>query len=188
MPNLLKIRLSLKGRPIRSYTFNKKDVSIGRDPGSDIFLDNAGISRQHARIERTPGGYVVEDLGSANGTFINDSQVQKEFVGHDDVVQIGKFTLWVGVESDRRERSLLNQQMNPGVFEGTTVLDPESLLEMQKKARSDDDPVPAPAPAPKPSTTSAKKAISGIVYLSSVGAAFVLGTFFGIAAVLFFRG
>ena len=186
MPNLLKIRLSLKGRPIRSYTFNKKDVSIGRDPGSDIFLDNAGISRQHARIERTPGGYVVEDLGSANGTFINDSQVQKEFVGHDDVVQIGKFTLWIGVESDRRARSLRTQQMNPGGFEGTTVLDPEALLEMKKTAHSDD--APASVPAPRPSAGSMRKTISGIVYLSSVGAAFVLGTFFGIAAVLFFRG
>jgi predicted component of type VI protein secretion system len=189
MPNLLKVRLSLKGRPIRSYTFNKKEVTIGRDPGSDIFLDNAGISRQHARIERTPGGYVLEDLGSANGTFLNESQISRDFVGHDDVVQIGKFALWVGVESDRRERSLLQKSANPGVFEGTTVLDPDSLMQMQKKARSDapeETPAP-PRPAPK-SPPKSSSSISGVTYLTSVGAAFVLGTFLGIAAVLFFRG
>ena len=90
MPNLLRVRLSLKGRPIKTYTFDQKDVSIGRDPESDICLDNAGISRLHARIERTAGGYVIEDLGSANGTYLNEQPVRREFIGHDDVVQIGK--------------------------------------------------------------------------------------------------
>ncbi|MEZ5066643.1 MAG: FHA domain-containing protein [bacterium] len=186
MPNLLKIRLSLKGRPIRSYTFNKKEVTIGRDPASDIFLDNAGISRSHARIERTAGGYQIEDLGSANGTYLNENAVQRDFVGHDDVVQIGKFALWIGVESDRREQSLLSGNANPGVFEGTTVLDPESLMQMQKKAKSGDS--ESPSSGRELPRVPAKKGISGVVYLASVGCAFVLGTFFGIAAVLFFRG
>lgn len=180
MPNLLKVRLSLKGRPIRSFTFNQKDVSIGRDPGSDIFLDNAGISRLHARIERTPGGYRLEDLGSANGTFLNEAQIRKEFVGHDDVVQIGKFSLWIGVETDRREQSLLSKSANPGVFEGTTVLDPDSLLQMQKKSKED-----AAADA---ANAASKSTITGVVYLSSVGAAFVLGVALGVASMMFFGG
>ena len=137
MPNLLRVRLSLKGRPIRSFTFDKKDVSIGRDPTCDICLDNAGISRQHARIERTPGGYVVEDMGSANGTFLNDQPVRREFVGHDDVVQIGKFALWVGVETDRREKGSGDGLNTPAAYEGTVVLDPDALLEMQRKSRTD---------------------------------------------------
>ena len=145
MPNLLRVRLSLKGRPIRSFTFDKKDVSIGRDPTCDICLDNAGISRQHARIERTPGGYVVEDMGSANGTFLNDQPVRREFVGHDDVVQIGKFALWVGVETDRREKGLGDGLSTPAAYEGTVVLDPESLLEMQRKSRTESPALAAPA-------------------------------------------
>lgn len=181
MPNLLKVRLSLKGRPIRSFTFNKKDVSIGRDPDSDIFLDNAGISRLHARIERTPGGYRLEDLGSANGTYLNEAQVRKEFVGHDDVVQIGKFSLWIGVETDRREQSLLNKSANPGVFEGTTVLDPDSLLQMQKKSKED-------AAGAGSGANGNGGSITGVVYLSSVGAAFVLGVALGVASMMFFGG
>lgn len=144
MPNLLRVRLSLKGRPIRTFTFDKKDVSIGRDPTCDICLDNAGISRQHARIERTPGGYVLEDLGSANGTFLNDQPVRREFVGHDDVVQIGKFALWVGVETDRRERTSGDGLSTPAAYEGTVVLDPDSLLEMQRKSKTDTLPAAAP--------------------------------------------
>jgi pSer/pThr/pTyr-binding forkhead associated (FHA) protein len=136
MPNLLKVRLSLKGRPLQSYTFNKTRVTIGRDPGSDIFLDNTGISRHHAVIERTAGGYVIEDLGSANGTFLNDQPVRKEYLGQDDVLQIGKFALWMGVESDRRERALSGRG-DQSMMEGTMVIDPDSLLQMQKKSRTD---------------------------------------------------
>jgi len=48
-----------------------KDVTfIGRDVGNDIVIGDAEISRQHARISKTPGGYVIEDLGSTNGTYI----------------------------------------------------------------------------------------------------------------------
>ena len=75
------------------------------------------------------------------------------------------------------------------VVSSEALISSASRLEMQKKARSsDDDPAPTPVPAPKPAAESTRKAISGVMYLSSVGAAFVLGTFFGIAAVLFFRG
>lgn len=148
MPNLLKVRLSLKGRPIRSYTFNKKSISIGRDPGSDIFLDNTGISRNHAHIERTPGGYVLEDLGSANGTYLNDQPVRKDYVGHDDVIHIGKFAMWLGVESDRRDKALSGKNAGPAAMEGTMVIDRDDLLEMQKKSTGET--VDAPPAKPKP--------------------------------------
>ncbi len=136
MPNLLKVRLSLKGRPLQTYTFNKPRVTIGRDPDSDIFLDNTGISRHHAVIERTAGGFVIEDLGSANGTFLNEQPVRKEYLGQDDVLQIGKFALWMGVESDRREKAL-SARGAQSAMEGTMVIDADSLLEMQKKSKAD---------------------------------------------------
>lgn len=136
MPNLLKVRLSLRGRPIRSFTFNQPRIRIGRDPGADIFLDNTGISRDHAVIERTPGGYLLEDLGSANGTFLNEQPVRKDYLGQDDVIQIGKFALWMGVESDRRESAALGKG-KAAAMEGTMVIDPDSLMEMQRKSRTE---------------------------------------------------
>lgn len=102
---ILKLRLSLMGRPVRNYTFDQDVVSVGRDPEADVFVDNPGVSRDHFRIERTaPGEYRITDLGSANGTFVNDQMVNASFVRDNDVVRFGKYTLWVGVETDRRAR------------------------------------------------------------------------------------
>jgi predicted component of type VI protein secretion system len=199
MPNLLKVRVSLMGRPVRSYTFNKKSVSIGRDPSSDIFLDNTGISRSHARIERTPGGYLLEDLGSANGTFLNDSQVERDYVGHDDVVRIGKFALWMGVESDRRSNQLLGQGVSAGAVEGTMILSPDQLQQMQEKAHQAEldsaatptlgTPAPeSPRKAPEAAPAPEAPALSRAAWITLVGAAFLLGLFVGAAGTLAYLG
>lgn len=104
--DLIKLRLSLMGRPVRNYTFTKTVVSVGRDPGADIYVDNPGVSREHFRLERTENGeYQIVDLGSANGTFINDQMVNTAVVRNNDVVRFGKYTLWVGYEADRRAMS-----------------------------------------------------------------------------------
>jgi predicted component of type VI protein secretion system len=53
-----------------------KDVTVlGRDVSNDIVIGDSEISRQHARISRTPGGYVLEDLGSTNGTYVGGERL-----------------------------------------------------------------------------------------------------------------
>jgi putative peptide zinc metalloprotease protein len=53
-----------------------KEVSMmGRDVTNDVVLGDAEVSRQHARITRTPAGFVLEDLGSTNGTFVNGERL-----------------------------------------------------------------------------------------------------------------
>jgi hypothetical protein len=53
-----------------------KEVNlIGRDVTNDVVVGDAEVSRQHARVTRTPGGYVLEDLGSTNGTFVNGERL-----------------------------------------------------------------------------------------------------------------
>ena len=51
---VIKLQLSLKGRPLRTFTFDQDLITIGRDPESDVFLDNPGVSRKHVTIMRTP--------------------------------------------------------------------------------------------------------------------------------------
>ena len=181
MPNLLKVRLSLKGRPIRSYTFNKKTVTIGRDPTSDIFLDNTGISRQHARIERTPGGYVLEDLGSANGTLLNEQPVHQGYVNQDDVIQVGKFSLWVATESERRDRSLLSGN-RPQALEGTMVIDADQLFDLQKKAREE---AAIPEEEEHRATPKAPATIARSACITASIAAFSLGLLVGATVAVF---
>lgn len=53
-----------------------KEVSMmGRDVTNDVVLGDAEVSRQHARLTRTPAGFVLEDLGSTNGTFVNGDRL-----------------------------------------------------------------------------------------------------------------
>ena len=99
----LRVRLSLKGRPLKTYVFSKVPVIIGRSPDCDVFLDNPGVSREHLRIERTPdGGYEAIDLGSANGTLLNSQPFKRAYITQDDVVQIGNRPIWIGIDADRR--------------------------------------------------------------------------------------
>ena len=76
-------------QPIR---FGEKTlVQIGRDPGNDVVLASPTVSRFHAQIERVGHRYVLRDLRSANGTFVNDQRIEKEtWLSDGDTVRIGR--------------------------------------------------------------------------------------------------
>lgn len=69
------------------------EVTIGRHPESDIFLDDVTVSRRHAVVRRVGNGYEVSDAGSLNGTYVNQSRVESAELVDGDEVQIGKFKL-----------------------------------------------------------------------------------------------
>jgi hypothetical protein len=50
-------------------------IMVGRDVSNDIVIADAEISRQHTRLTRTPDGYLLEDLGSTNGTYVNGERL-----------------------------------------------------------------------------------------------------------------
>ena len=66
-------------------------TQIGRDPLSDIFLDDVTISRKHALISLVADRFALEDLGSLNGTYVNGESVTKIVLKSSDEIQIGKF-------------------------------------------------------------------------------------------------
>ncbi|CAN5206925.1 hypothetical protein BH18ACT4_BH18ACT4_07430 [soil metagenome] len=71
-----------------------RDVTtVGRHPESDIFLDDITVSRRHAEIHRTPAGFVVKDVGSLNGTYLNRERVEDGTLNTGDELQVGKFKL-----------------------------------------------------------------------------------------------
>jgi pSer/pThr/pTyr-binding forkhead associated (FHA) protein len=132
-----KIRLSLNGRPIRSFSFTKDTIAIGRDPEADVFLDNPGVSRHHLRLEKCAEGYRAEDLGSANGTILNDQALTQAVLKHDDVLRVGKFSLWICYQEDRRQ-SPSEAPPSPNTSSGTTVLTTAELDKMVTKMRGFD--------------------------------------------------
>ena len=68
-------------------------TTAGRHPESDIFLDDITVSRRHVEIRRHGQGYVVKDVGSLNGTYVNRERVEEAPLLNGDELQVGKFRL-----------------------------------------------------------------------------------------------
>ena len=75
------------------FTLDADVVRAGRHPDSDIFLDDITVSRRHAEVRRTDRGYVVRDVGSLNGTYLNRERVDESLLSNGDELQIGAFKL-----------------------------------------------------------------------------------------------
>ena len=75
------------------FLLDSELTTIGRDPAYGIFLDDVTVSRAHAAISRRDGGFVIEDRGSLNGSYVNSRPVSQERLVVGDEVQIGKYRL-----------------------------------------------------------------------------------------------
>lgn len=68
-------------------------TTAGRHPDSDIFLDDVTVSRRHAQFVREGEGFVVRDVGSLNGTYLNRERIENAVLAGGDEVQIGKYRM-----------------------------------------------------------------------------------------------
>jgi serine phosphatase RsbU (regulator of sigma subunit) len=76
----------------RSYSLDPRRSLIGRRPDSTVCLESLAVSREHAHILCEDGAYVLEDLGSSNGTFLNGKRVMgRTPLGERDTLQIGPY-------------------------------------------------------------------------------------------------
>jgi diguanylate cyclase (GGDEF)-like protein len=74
----------------RRFALNKTEHLMGRLEDLDIPLEGEGLSRKHARIFRDQVGWLVEDLGSTNGTHVNDKRVeQAQYLNDGDLIRTG---------------------------------------------------------------------------------------------------
>jgi pSer/pThr/pTyr-binding forkhead associated (FHA) protein len=75
------------------FLLDADQVTSGRHPHSDIFLDDVTVSRKHAQFVKEGDGYLVRDVGSLNGTYVNRQRIDETVLTQGDEVQIGKFRL-----------------------------------------------------------------------------------------------
>lgn len=93
---MAQLALLVDGVVVKLFPLEKPVTTIGRDQGNDIQIDEAGVSGQHARIRVKPNELLedetdvfLEDLGSTNGSLVNDEQVERCQLKHNDVITIG---------------------------------------------------------------------------------------------------
>jgi len=72
------------------YPIGRPQIALGRDPRCDVSIrDDIYVSPLHARIWGTPQGYVIEDAGSLNGTYVNRQRITRQFLRHGDEIWLG---------------------------------------------------------------------------------------------------
>jgi hypothetical protein len=107
----------------------KETTTIGRDKGNGVQIKDRGMSRKHCRIEKTPGGWKIVDLGSRNGIVVNDEKVPERDLATGDVMKIGNV---------------------PIEFEGDTPAAPKPPPPAPKKTAPPPPPLIAPEEKPEP--------------------------------------
>ncbi|UCV03249.1 FHA domain-containing protein [Dechloromonas denitrificans] len=90
---MAKLVLSLNGNLLNQYFIDQTTLSIGRDSGNDIVINDALLSREHARIVCFGEDHIVEDLGSSNGSSVNGCPLQRQILHHRDVIELGAHRL-----------------------------------------------------------------------------------------------
>ena len=118
---------------------------LGRDPSSDLVLNDAKCSRRHAVLEAGPEGIAIRDAGSANGILVNGKKVERAQLGVGDVVRLGEVTLKVLAEE----------------VPGTLVMAPEDIEDFGGTRPVQPGPSDLGTPPPTRPTPSVKPPIHG---------------------------
>ncbi|GAB4484268.1 MAG: hypothetical protein Fur0016_08480 [Anaerolineales bacterium] len=119
--------------PGKTFPLEGDVITIGREAGNTIVINDAEVSRKHSQLTLQGGKYVLTDIGSTNGTFVNGQRIT------------GSHVLVPG------EVISLGEQINL-LFESLAQVDPNAtmLSSSARVASAARQPAPAPAPAPAP--------------------------------------
>jgi hypothetical protein len=86
--------------------------TVGRTPANAIALRDASVSAKHAQVVRTAEGFMIEDLGSRNGTFVNSEKLtEKRLLADGDLVRLGKIILTFNLAADVQKKQSTEREM-----------------------------------------------------------------------------
>ena len=93
---MTRLVIMLDGQVVREVAASPPRMTIGRRPLNDIVLDHRSVSGEHAVLRQAPEGWLIEDLRSTNGTYVNGVAVERGALALGDVIEIGRFRLrWI---------------------------------------------------------------------------------------------
>jgi predicted component of type VI protein secretion system len=176
MPKLV---LLFEGRVLKETAVSlTAPVTIGRLPDNAIVIDNSAVSSHHVRVAREGPQFMVEDLGSTNGTFVNGEKITKRALRHGDTILVGKHKLFFDRmgEAEFDTPDLAGPDMPD--FGGTVILDADQQQRLLAAAQAriqargnagtvgTPPPAEAPAAAPAPAATPKKAAVGRLHVIS----------------------
>ncbi len=94
------VLLFLGDKHLGTFSLSQGELTIGRNPGNDILIDNVGVSRRHAVIRVRGEAVILEDMGSANGTSVNGQKITSHELKNGDEIQVLKHRLVYRVPKD----------------------------------------------------------------------------------------
>jgi pSer/pThr/pTyr-binding forkhead associated (FHA) protein len=126
MPTL---ELSFRDKTISHYPLQPGvSLNIGRRKNNDIVIDNLAVSSHHAKIDSVGEGFVLIDLQSKNGLFVNEKQVGSHWLKQGDIISIGKHTLAFSYSEDEEE-----PETDLDIIEQTMAMDTSQYRSMLNK-------------------------------------------------------
>jgi predicted component of type VI protein secretion system len=121
MPKLI---LRFDDRELTECAVGVHPVSIGRLPDNLLVIDNPAVSGRHARVYKEGNHYVLEDLKSTNGTFVNDKPVARHTLLEGDIIVVGKHNLVFTLKGGEQSEDHKQEEALPEIG-GTMFLDTE---------------------------------------------------------------
>lgn len=124
---MARVILVFNKKVIKEYLFDKESMAIGRDEANDIVIDNLAVSSLHARIDKAGETFIVTDLQSTNGTFVNNKQITSHKLQHKDKIVIGKHLLFFALSKEEQAK------VKKGDLDKTMILDTSKQKELLAK-------------------------------------------------------
>jgi len=159
--------LKFKGTTLREIPVTKSPLFIGREPDNDIVIEDGAVSRRHAKIFCDDNCYMIEDLKSGNGLFVNDQRITKAPLKHQDNILVGKHVLGFVNEETLPSKEETDESLSPA---GATVILNPKLQQALLALRAGKTPIVAEKRAELTGDTAMKRAeLTGSIAISSGG-------------------
>lgn len=129
---MARLILMFNKQVVKEYPIMKDSITIGRNEDNTISVDNLAVSGYHARVDKAGTDFILTDLQSTNGTFVNDQKVVTHKLSHGDNVIIGKHILLFVATDKEKAAPTADQKMD---LDKTMMLDTAKQKELLAKQK-----------------------------------------------------
>lgn len=153
---MAKVIVIFGGQTQSEHEVGEVELVVGREPECQICIDNLGISRKHCAFSAKGEAFVVRDMGSANGTYVNGRKITEHYLNDGDEIIIGKYTLRFA-NTEQQSKAVERDTSVPDTL-NTYVMDGSKIKEQLAKMRGDGAPAEGASPTAPAEDASGKPA------------------------------